>query len=115
MSLITEYPAWFILFCIALALLITGILYFKNQREEFPQTTVIWLSVLRFLAVFIISFLLLSPLVKNEFRKEEKPMLIFAQDNSGSVVIGEDSSFYRNEFPEGFDCNKSSSYSSSFF
>lgn len=103
MSLITEYPVWFILFCIALALLITGILYFKNRREEFPEVAVIWLSVLRFLAVFIISFLLLSPLVKNEFRKEEKPMLIFAQDNSGSILIGDDSTFYRQQYANSFN------------
>ena len=103
LSLITEYPVWFVLFCIALALLVTGVLYFKNQREDFPRVAVYWLSALRFVAVFIIAFLLLSPLVKNEFRKEEKPMLIFARDNSGSVVIGEDSSYYRNEFPEALN------------
>lgn len=98
MSLITEYPAWFVLFCIALGLLYAGILYFKNRKEEFSLATNRWLAAFRFLSVFIISFLLLSPLVKTVFRKTEKPMIIFAQDNSESLVIGEDSGFYKNEY-----------------
>ncbi|MCF8364130.1 MAG: hypothetical protein K9H16_00005, partial [Bacteroidales bacterium] len=100
MSLITEYPAWFVIFCIALGLLYAGILYFKNRKEEFSQTTNRWLAAIRFLAVFVISFLLLSPLVKTVFRKTEKPMIIFAQDNSESLVIGEDSGYYKNGYAD---------------
>lgn len=102
MSLITEYPTWFIIFCITLGVLYAGILYYRNRHEEFSVATLRWLSVLRFLAVFIISFLLLSPLVKSIFRKTEQPVIILAQDNSSSMVIGEDSGYYRNAYQEAF-------------
>lgn len=102
MSLITEYPAWFVIFCIALGLLYAGILYYKNRREEFSVATQRWLAVFRFIAVFIISFLLLSPLVKTVFHKTEKPLIIFAQDNTESIAIGKDSGYYRNDYQAAF-------------
>lgn len=100
MSLITEYPAWFILFCIAAAVLYAGILYFKNRREEFCRATSRWLAALRFTAILVLSFLLLSPLVKHTFTKTEKPLIILAADNSASIQAGNDSAYYKNEFPE---------------
>ena len=103
MSLITEYPAWFVIFCIALGLLYAGLLYYKNRNEEFSLTINRWLAVFRFLAVFIISFLLLSPMVKTVFRKTEKPMIIVAQDNSESLVIGKDSGYIKNDYTTKID------------
>ena len=43
------------------------------------------LNVMRFLSVFIISFLLLSPILKYLENKKEKPVVVFMQDNSSSV------------------------------
>ncbi len=57
------------------------------------------MSFLRFIAVFLISFLLLSPLIKQKTEIIDKPLIIFAQDNSLSIVLSKDSSFYRNEYP----------------
>lgn len=102
MSLITEYPVWFFIFCVALGLLYAGILYYKNKREEFSVSTVRWLAAFRFVTVVAISFLLLSPMMKNIFRTTEKPLIILAHDNSESVMIGEDSAYYRRDFPDAF-------------
>ncbi len=51
------------------------------------------MALLRILAVFFISFLLLSPLFKSITKQIEKPIIIFAQDNSESVVINKKSEF----------------------
>jgi ribosomal protein L17 len=56
------------------------------------------MAAFRFLSVSILSFLLLSPLIKTVNREVEKPVIIVAQDNSQSLIIGKDSSFYRTEY-----------------
>jgi len=41
---------------------------------------------------------LLSPLLKSVIRHLEKPIFIIAQDNSESIVIGKDSSYYKTQY-----------------
>jgi len=53
------------------------------------------MAAFRFIAVFIIAMLLLSPLIKSTRKYIEKPVVIFAQDNSESVVMNKDSDMYR--------------------
>ncbi len=54
----------------------------------------------RFLIVTVLSFLLLSPLIKTVKRTVEKPIIVIAQDNSESLLACKDSSFYKNEYKE---------------
>ncbi len=98
MNIITEYPPWFIIFCLLTGIIISGILYFKNKRHEFPKWLVILLSIFRFVSVSLIAFLLLSPLLKSVIKHFEKPIIVIAQDNSQSIVIGEDSSYYKTQY-----------------
>ena len=56
------------------------------------------MAFFRFLSVSLIAFLLLSPLLKIIIRHTEKPVIIFAQDNSQSILTGKDSLFYKNEY-----------------
>lgn len=58
------------------------------------------MAMFRFLAITILSFLLLAPLLKNINRQVEKPIIIIAQDNSESLVIGKDSTFYKTEYKQ---------------
>jgi hypothetical protein len=99
LSVVTEYPAWFIIFCILLGGVYAATLYYKNQKEEFSGFTNKWLATFRFLAISIIAFLLLSPLLKTTLKSTEKPLIIFAQDNSQSLITGKDSLYYLNEYP----------------
>ncbi len=54
----------------------------------------------RFLAVSLISFLLLSPLIRLSERVIEKPIVIFGIDNSESVIRSPDSVFYKVDWPQ---------------
>ena len=87
MRLILSYPWWFLLFCLLLGGLFSYILYFwKNKHENrndrrFQKI----LALLRFLAVSLIAFLLLAPLLKTKKTEYDKPILIFLKDNSASV------------------------------
>lgn len=60
------------------------------------------LAAFRFLAVSILSFLLLSPLIKSIQREVEKPVVIFAHDNSESMALTKDSGFLKNNFQKDY-------------
>ncbi|NVO18810.1 MAG: hypothetical protein HXX13_03870 [Bacteroidetes bacterium] len=101
-SLTTAYPFWFFIICIACGVGYACILYYSNTNNGFGKTFNALLFVLRLLAVTIISFLLLSPLLKTVSRHVEKPIIVLALDNSESIAVGKDSSYFRNEFTPSF-------------
>ena len=99
MGIVTEYPLGFIFFCILLGVTYAFILYFRTQKQILVRWQLWVMSILRFVAVFMISFLLLSPLIKRKTEIIDKPLIIFAQDNSLSIGLSKDSSFYRINYP----------------
>ena len=65
------------------------------------------IATTRFVVISLLSFFLLQPLIRTEKRRVEKPLIVIAQDNSGSVIIGKDSSFYKGEYLAEIDRLKS--------
>jgi hypothetical protein len=61
------------------------------------------MAAFRFFTVSILSFLLLSPLLKKSSEIVEKPLILFAQDNSLSIAMGRDSSYYKKDYPASLD------------
>lgn len=57
----------------------------------------------RFVLVTILAFLLLSPFIKTIFNKIEKPIIIIVQDNSSSILLNKDSSFYKTSYQTNLD------------
>ncbi|MBU0488676.1 MAG: hypothetical protein KKD31_12075, partial [Bacteroidetes bacterium] len=53
----------------------------------------------RFLVVFILSFLLLNPMIRHTVKEVEKPLIFIACDNSSSVISLPDSNYYKTELP----------------
>ncbi|MEO8146999.1 MAG: hypothetical protein ABI723_05140 [Bacteroidia bacterium] len=98
-QIVTEKPWWFIIFCVALGAVYSFILY--RNDSQFSEVHV-WLrrlmTTFRFLCVTFLAMLLLSPLIKTITRQVEKPIVIIAQDNSQSVAVGKDSSYYKNGY-----------------
>ena len=93
-DILIAYSWWTVLLVIALGLLYAGLLYIKNPLNKLTTTLTIVLFVFRFLAVFILGFLLLSPTIKTKKKQIEKPIIILAQDNSRSIVMANDSLYY---------------------
>lgn len=90
---------WMMLLCILLGMFYAAALYFKNKElNEFKKWQVYTLFGLRFVAVSIIAFLLMNPFIKTIFNATEKPLIIFAQDNSSSLLIHKDSIFYKENY-----------------
>ncbi|MFZ4411892.1 MAG: hypothetical protein ACOYOV_02320 [Bacteroidales bacterium] len=103
MNITTEYPAWLIVFCIIVGIAYSAILYYKNKRNEFSPLFIKVMAFLRFLAIFFLAFLLLSPMLKTITHNNEKPIIIFAQDNSQSILLNKDSAFYKTEYKQNIE------------
>ncbi len=103
-TLVTEAPIWFIIFCLLLGAAYAFFLYRKDKQfKELPAWGIRLMAGFRFVSVFLISFLLLSPLVKSISRTVEKPVIIVAQDNSESIRLTSDSAFYNKQYTEQVD------------
>jgi hypothetical protein len=97
-NLFTGQPAWLIVFCVLLAGGYAAGLYFRERKNEFAFSLKILLGFARFIAIFLISFMLLSPFIRSVSREKEKPVIILALDNSRSVMLNADSNAYRSTF-----------------
>jgi hypothetical protein len=82
-----QYPAWFLIFCALLGLGYALLLYYRDTtfREQGPKLN-LWLGILRWLSVTLLSALLLSPLLKSYFNETKKPLVVLAQDQSESAA-----------------------------
>ncbi len=101
----TEYPLWFILFCLAAGACYAFVLYGKGSSLFFDskKKLMTWLiAVIRFLSVSIIAFLLLNPLLKFISSEVMKPIVVLAIDNSESIVNQSDSALYRKKLTDFF-------------
>jgi hypothetical protein len=90
-NIITEYSLWFVPLCLLLGMAYALILYYREKHHEFKKRTIRLMFAMRTLSIALITFLLLSPLVKTTSRTIEKPIVIVAQDNSQSIVFNKDS------------------------
>ncbi len=61
------------------------------------------LIILRFLAILTLLILILEPGIRYQKTIENKPILIFAQDNSASLRFGKDSSYYLSSYYSEID------------
>ena len=75
--------------------------HFSNPK--FSRNILYSLFFLRFIAFFLVFFLLLNPVVQLIDKEYKKPKILFFQDNSSSLLAGKDSSFYKQEYPKIID------------
>ncbi len=91
-----QYPVWSIGLCLLAAFIAGSLLYYKSpQLTDRTYSQKLVLSFLRMTAVFLILLLLLNPLHKYYKQSIQKPVVIFAQDISESI-IQKDSNAIRN-------------------
>ncbi len=100
MALLTEYPLWLVIFAILLGVGYALFLYFRNNNIVFDKRPRAIMASLRGLAIALIAFLLLAPMVKMLVKRSDKPVILVAVDNSESVKLSKDSAFYTNEYPQ---------------
>ena len=89
-TFILEYPWWFLLFCIATGIVFAYILYGRKEFIFNEKEKKHWKYILAFLrsaAITLISFFLLSPLIKTKKIEEDKPIIVLLQDNTSSLNV----------------------------
>jgi hypothetical protein len=98
----TEYSLWFLPLCVVAGVGYAAILYYKSDKPELPLWVKRLAFSLRTIAVAIIAFLLLNPIVKRVAKEVEKPVVLVGVDNSSSLQIGNKAAFYQGKFKEDF-------------
>lgn len=99
--LLTEYPLWLSLICLLFATAGSWFLYRNNPLKldgKWKKQLVWLLHTLRFLALFILSFLLLGPLLNLLSTQTQKPVIVYAIDNSQSILLAHDSTGLKASF-----------------
>ncbi len=100
MTLITEYTLWLVPLCLAVGAGYGFLLYYRSRNLELERRTSVLLASLRGIAVALICFLLLAPMLKMVLKKVDKPVVVFAVDNSESIISTKDSLFYRQKLAD---------------
>jgi len=100
LELITDFHGWFLIFCLIAGFVYAFFMYYRLKPDVLGKRLPVFLFLVRFFTVAVISFLLLGPLIKTITRNTQKPLLIFVQDNSASVSFHPDTSFLNSEYPE---------------
>jgi len=78
-NIVTEYPLWFLVFCVMAGFAYATALYIRDQKNEFGNIAIWSMAILRGIAVALIAFLLLNPMLKSLSKQAEDPIVIFAQ------------------------------------
>lgn len=91
------------LLCLLLGVAYAAALYLLRRRKQEPpfgRGLTALLFALRTLSVAAIAFLFLSPLVRRENNRKERPIVILAEDNSKSPDYSPDSAYYHGNFQQ---------------
>lgn len=89
--LFNDLSAWLIIPCLLLGAGFAWLLYQKSNLDNKNLKAILFAT--RFLIISILSFLLLSPLLKSVKQRLEKPLIIIAQDASASINFSANSNF----------------------
>src|SRR5574343_284000 len=104
--MLTEYPIWLGLVCLAFAGIGTWFLYRKNAiglDGHYASVVQYTLQGLRFLTLFLVSFLLLGPIVELITQETQKPVIAYAIDHSQSMQLGGDTANLHKQLSEQFE------------
>ena len=90
-----DYPWYFVLLCLIAGMGYSALLYHRTTSFTFPLRVL--LAAFRFVAVSLLAFLLLSPIVHLVRQEKERPVVVVAYDDSRSVILCRDSTRYREQ------------------
>jgi len=102
MSFLTEYSLWLALICILAGGSYSFLLYYKNKNIAFDPIAKRVMFIFRGVAVAMIAFLLLAPMLRFAVKQTEKPIIIVGFDNTESIISTPDSNFYLTTFKTNY-------------
>ena len=99
-----ELPFYFFFLFSLIGLGLALLLYRQKKRKNhIGKNKTLILLFLRWITICLIFFLLLQPKIFTKEQRSEKPILIFAQDNSESITTTKDSSYFKNQHSDSVD------------
>lgn len=79
-------------------------LYRKDETLQEINNSIKWLlASARFVAVFLIAILLIGIIIEKLIDRKESPLLFVVNDNSKSILLTKDSSYYKETFRNDLD------------
>lgn len=87
------------LVALAVGVAFAMLLYFKNKKQHYGKPLTILLFVLRTLEGSVVTMLFFNPYIRQKVSVVEQPTIVLAHDNSASVVLSKDSTFYKETYP----------------
>jgi len=103
MSFLTEYSLWLALFCIILGASYSFLLYYKNKNTAYDTHSKRVMYMFRGVAIALIAFLLLAPMLRLTLKQTERPIIIVGVDNTESIISTPDSVFYTTTFKTNYE------------
>ena len=101
MTLTTTHNIWLALLCVALGVLLAWVLYRRAQAKDgFDRKLALFLAVVRALAISIIAFFLLEPMMRMMQREVRKPVVVIAHDGSSSLLAAGDTAMLRDRYAQ---------------
>ncbi|MDD3741976.1 MAG: hypothetical protein PHH30_12135, partial [Bacteroidales bacterium] len=101
MTIYFEYPSYLIIVAAIIAATVSFLLYYKDKLfSELQKWKRFLMTGLRFMFIFIILLLLLNPIFKSSAIIIQKPIVVFVQDNSRSIILNRDSSYYKTTYKQ---------------
>ncbi len=91
-----QVSGWWTPVCLLVGVLYAWLMY--RQPVNLSDKVRYLLAVLRAIAIFLIAFLLVSPLIKTVTYQPQKPLVLIAQDNSSSITTFKPKAFDVNQF-----------------
>lgn len=82
---------------------LASVLYVKNKKQHYGRALTIALFALRSLIGFGVVMLLFNPYVRQKVKVLEQPTVILMHDNSASIVLSSDSTFFKEDYPTQFE------------
>ncbi len=97
----TEYSLWLLPLLLVVSVGFGWFVYFfkgKNKSQSYSDRQRNILFALRSVGIFLILFLLISPVKRTKTKTIEKPTIILLQDNSSSLSATKSSQTYKTEY-----------------
>ena len=96
-------PIWMLVVSLLAGLAAATVLYFRNKKQHYGKALNAILFALRTLMVGLVVLLLFNPLIRQKFNSVETPTIVLAHDNSSSIALCKDSTYYKNEYLTQFE------------
>ena len=94
---------WIFVIAIFFGLCFASLLYLFNKKQHYSKSLTTLLFILRCTATSLLVILFFNPFFKIKKKTIEPATIIIAQDNSTSLILSKDSTFYKNEYPNTLD------------